>query len=103
MQLRYLRYFAKIVEAGSFSRAATTIHVTQPALSQQIAELEEQLRVTLLLRTARGGRSTPAGETFYREGASILRLVAQFPDFVRSVGTEAVSSVAVGMSSTLAA
>jgi LysR family nitrogen assimilation transcriptional regulator len=61
MQLRYLRYFAKIVEAGSFSRAATTIHVTQPALSQQIAELEEQLRVTLLLRTARGGRSTPAG------------------------------------------
>jgi LysR family nitrogen assimilation transcriptional regulator len=43
MQLRHLRYFVKIVEAGSFSRAAATIHVAQPALSQQIAELEEQL------------------------------------------------------------
>jgi LysR family nitrogen assimilation transcriptional regulator len=39
MQLRHLRYFVKIVEAGSFSRAALTIHGVQPALSQQIAEL----------------------------------------------------------------
>ena len=42
MQYRHLYYFVKIVEAGSFSRAATTIHVAQPALSQQIAELEEE-------------------------------------------------------------
>ncbi|WP_442894407.1 helix-turn-helix domain-containing protein [Bradyrhizobium sp. AZCC 1708] len=45
LQLRHLRYFVKIVEAGSFSRAAATIHVAQPALSQQIAELEEELGV----------------------------------------------------------
>ena len=63
MQLRHLRYFVKIVEAGSFSRAAATIHRRpQPALSQQIAELEEQLGVKILLRTARGVRMTPAGE-----------------------------------------
>jgi LysR family nitrogen assimilation transcriptional regulator len=102
MQLRYLRYFVKIVEAGSFSRAAT-IYVTQPALSQQIVELQEQLRVTLLLRTAREVRSTPARETLYKEGSSILRQVEELPDVVRSVGTEAAGSVAVGMSSTLAA
>lgn len=103
MQLRHLRYFVKIVEAGSFSRAAATIHVAQPALSQQIAELEEQLGVTLLLRTARGVRPTPAGETLYREASSILRQVELLPDIVRSVGAEAAGSVAVGMSSTLAA
>jgi hypothetical protein len=54
LQLRHLRYFVKIVEAGSFSRAAATIHVAQPALSQQIAELEEELGVALLQRHARG-------------------------------------------------
>src|SRR5271156_3834684 len=61
MQLRHLRYFVKIVEAGSFSRAAATIFVAQPALSQQIAELEEQMGVSLLKRSARGVRPTAAG------------------------------------------
>jgi LysR family nitrogen assimilation transcriptional regulator len=102
MQLRHLRYFVKIVEAGSFSRAAATIHVAQPALSQQIAELEEQLGVKILLRTARGVRMTPAGEALYREASSILRQVELLPDVVRSSGEEATGTVAVGMSSTLA-
>jgi hypothetical protein len=44
MQLRHLRYFIKIVEAGSFSRAASTIHVAQPALSQQqFADIENKI------------------------------------------------------------
>jgi LysR family transcriptional regulator, nitrogen assimilation regulatory protein len=79
MQLRHLRYFVKIVEAGSFSRAAA-IHVAQPALSQQIAELEEQLGGTILLRTPRAVRMTPAGEALYREASSILRQVVLLPD-----------------------
>jgi len=103
MQLRHLRYFVKIVEAGSFSRAAATIHVAQPALSQQIAELEEQLGILLLLRTARGVRPTPAGEVLYREASSILRQVEQLPDIVRSTGVEIEGTVGVGMSSTLSA
>src|SRR5271155_5822066 len=79
MQLRHLRYFVRIVEAGSFSRAAATIHVAQPALSHQIAELEEELGVTLLHRSARGVRPTAAGETLYREAAAILQLMEQLP------------------------
>jgi len=47
MQLRHLRYFVKIVEAGSISRAATIVRVARPALSQQIAELEERLGVAM--------------------------------------------------------
>ncbi len=103
MQLRHLRYFVKIVEAGSFSRAAATIHVAQPALSQQIAELEEQLGLSLLHRSARGVRPTAAGEVLYREASSILRQMEQLPGIVRSSGGEIEGSVRLGMASTLAA
>jgi LysR family transcriptional regulator, nitrogen assimilation regulatory protein len=93
----------KIVEAGSFSRAASTIHVAQPALSQQIAELEEQLGVSLLLRSARGVRPTAAGEILYREASTILRLMEKLPGIVRSESGTVEGTVGVGMSSTLAA
>ena len=103
MQLRHLRYFVKIVEAGSFSRAASTIHVAQPALSQQIAELELRLGTNLLQRSARGVRPTAAGEVLYREASAILRLVEKLPGIVRSSGGETGGAVSLGMSSTLAA
>jgi len=103
VHFRHLRYFVKIVEAGSFSRAAATIFVAQPALSQQIAELEEQLGVSLLQRSARGVRPTAAGEVLYREASAILRQVEQLPSIVRSSGGEAQGAVSLGMSSTLAA
>jgi LysR family transcriptional regulator, nitrogen assimilation regulatory protein len=103
MQFRHLRYFVKIVEAGSFSRAALTINVAQPALSQQIAELELKLGTSLLQRSARGVRPTAAGEVLYREASAILRLVEQLPGIVRSSGGETDGVVSLGMSSTLAA
>jgi LysR family transcriptional regulator, nitrogen assimilation regulatory protein len=103
LHFRHLRYFVKIVEAGSFSRAAATIFVAQPALSQQIAELEEQLGVILLKRSARGVRPTAAGEILYREASAILRQVEQLPSIVRSSDGEAQGVVKFGMSSTLAA
>jgi LysR family transcriptional regulator, nitrogen assimilation regulatory protein len=103
MQLRHLRYFVKIVEAGSFSRAAATIHVAQPALSQQIAELEEQLGISLLQRNARGVRPTAAGDVLFREASVILKLVEQLPGIVRSSGGVTDGTVSLGMSSTLSA
>ncbi len=103
MQYRQLRYFVKVVECGSFSRAASTIHVAQPALSQQIAQLEEQLGVTLLLRSARGVRPTAAGDVLYREASSILRQLEEIPDIVRSKGGAAEGAVRLGMSSTVLA
>ncbi|EHK66622.1 LysR substrate-binding domain-containing protein [Achromobacter arsenitoxydans] len=102
MQLRHLRYFVKIVEAGSFSRAAALISVAQPALSQQIAALEEELGVTLLHRSARGARPTAAGAALYTEAASILSRVERLPGIVRSAGDEVQGVVRVGMSSALA-
>ena len=93
----------KIVEAGSLSRAATTVFVAQPALSQQMAELEEELGVTLLHRSARGVRPTAAGEALYREALLILQRIEKLPEIVRFTGTEVAGSIRLGMSSTLAA
>lgn len=103
MQYRHLHYFISVVEAGSFSRAASTIHIAQPALSQQIAQLEEQLGVSLLLRSARGVRPTAAGEVLYREASSILKRLEQLPGIVRSGTGPAKGIVRLGMSSTLLA
>lgn len=84
MRFRQLRYFCKIVECGSFSRAAATIHIAQPALSQQIAELEAQMGVELLQRSARGVKATRAGEIMYKESLVILRQLEHLPALVRS-------------------
>jgi LysR family nitrogen assimilation transcriptional regulator len=102
MQFRQLRYFVKIVEAGSFSRAASIVHVAQPALSQQVAELEERLGVALLQRSARGVRPTAAGEIFYKEASAILRQLDQLPAAVRSETDRPEGIVNVGFVSSLA-
>jgi LysR family nitrogen assimilation transcriptional regulator len=103
MQYRHLHYFVSVVDAGSFSRAAETIHVAQPALSQQIAQLEEQLGVSLLLRSARGVRPTAAGDVLYREASSILGRLQNLPGILRSSGDTAEGVVRFGMSSPLLA
>jgi LysR family transcriptional regulator, nitrogen assimilation regulatory protein len=102
MQFRQLRYFVKIVDAGSFSRAAALIHVAQPALSQQIQELEERLGVMLLQRSARGVSPTAAGELLFREATSILHQLDQLPNVVRSASGEAEGAVSVGLASSMA-
>jgi LysR family nitrogen assimilation transcriptional regulator len=102
MQFRQLRYFVKIVEAGSFSRAASVVHIAQPALSQQIAELEQRLGVALLQRSARGVRPTAAGDVLYKEASAILHQLDQLPGVVRSSTGEAEGTVSLGFVSSLA-
>lgn len=103
MQFRQLRYFVRIVDAGSFSRAASIVHVAQPALSQQIAELEGRLGVLLLQRSARGVRPTAAGEVLYEKASAILRRLDRLPSLVQSSGSEPVGHVNLGIASSLAA
>jgi DNA-binding transcriptional LysR family regulator len=57
--------FVRVVDAGSFSSAATQLRMGQSAVSKAIAQLEERLSVRLLLRTTRGLRPTEAGWNFY--------------------------------------
>jgi LysR family nitrogen assimilation transcriptional regulator len=102
MQFRQLRYFVKIVDAGSFSRAASVVHVAQPALSQQVAELEERLGVMLLQRSARGVRPTAAGEILYKEASAILHQLDQLPSAIRPDSGEPEGTVSLGFASSLA-
>jgi LysR family nitrogen assimilation transcriptional regulator len=73
--LKQMRFFVAAVDWGSLSRAASHLNVAQPALSQQIAQLELGLKSELLTRTARGVRPTEAGDRFYRHARAILRQV----------------------------
>ena len=75
MELRQLRYFVAIVDHGSLSRAALVLHVAQPALTQQLRQLEEELGVQLLHRSAQGVLSTDAGKVFYEHAQAILKQV----------------------------
>jgi DNA-binding transcriptional LysR family regulator len=77
MELRQLEYFAAIARHGHFGRAALEVHVTQSALSQQIARLERELGLSLLTRTPKGAALTPAGIEFNDHVDAILGRVAQ--------------------------
>ncbi|NKQ52827.1 LysR family transcriptional regulator [Amycolatopsis sp. K13G38] len=73
MELRTLRYFVAIADAGSVSAAAQSVHVTQPALSRQVRQLEQELRVALFDRRAGRLELTAAGRQFLPVVRDLLR------------------------------
>ena len=97
MELRQLRYFVAIVDHGSLSRAALTLHVAQPALTQQLRQLEEELGVQLLHRSAQGVLSTDAGKIFYEHAQAILKQVADARSAVTQSATRPSGNVTLGL------
>ena len=83
VSLRQLSYFTALAEAGSFGRAAERVHVTQPALSQQVRELEASLGVELVERLPRGIRLTRAGHEVLARARQILSQVNDLQGAVR--------------------
>ena len=72
MELRHLRYFIAVAEEENVSRAAGKLHLSQPALSRQIRDLEDELGFLLLERSAKSVRLTDAGRTFLTEARAVL-------------------------------
>ncbi|MEJ8850795.1 LysR substrate-binding domain-containing protein [Variovorax rhizosphaerae] len=73
MELRQLRYYVRLVELGSITRAAKDLHIVTSALSQQMSRLESELSTRLLQRSAAGVCATDAGIAFYRQAQLTLR------------------------------
>ncbi len=102
MKLRQLGYFISVVDAGSFSRASERIRVAQPALSQQIANLEAELGVRLLIRSPQGVRPTVAGQAVYRRGLAVQREIDGIRACARA-GEGVTGKVSVALPSSFAA
>ncbi|WGG50282.1 LysR substrate-binding domain-containing protein [Rugamonas sp. DEMB1] len=97
MELRQLRYFVAIVDHGSLSRAALVLHVAQPALSQQLRQLEQELGAQLLHRSAQGVLSTDAGKVFYEHAQAILKQVADAKSAVTQSAERPSGGVTLGL------
>jgi hypothetical protein len=75
VELRHLRYFVAVADAGTFTHAAEQMFIAQPTLSQQIRRLEEMVGTPLLQRRREGVRLTAAGSVLLEESRTVLSLV----------------------------
>ncbi|MER6528617.1 LysR substrate-binding domain-containing protein [Streptomyces sp. NPDC001508] len=85
MELRHLRYFVTVAEELNFTSAAKVLHISQPPLSQQISQLENELGVVLFERTSRRVAVTQAGQVLLNEARRILANVQQFQQIATGV------------------
>lgn len=99
MNLRQFSYFVRVVELRNMTRAAETLHVAQPALSQQIAALEEDVGVRLLVRGPRGVAPTDEGLLLYRQAQTILRQVESIHGLLNRKAEAVSGPVSVAMAS----
>ncbi len=102
MDIRQLGYFVSLFEEGSTTRAARRMNVVQPALSMQIAKLEEELGQKLFERTSQGMVPTSAGDMAYRLFAPILRDLSDAKQRIASRSSTVSGRVAVGLVASVA-
>src|SRR6202165_1161171 len=97
MELRHLRYFIAIAETGSLTLAAERrLHTSQPSLSRQIRDLEDQVGVELLSRGARGVELTAAGRAFIDHARLALTQVDAAGETARRAAQPAKKTFAIG-------
>src|SRR4029079_19733709 len=96
MELRHLRYFVAAAEAENVSRAAARLHVSQPALSRQIRDLEEEIGFPLFERSAKSVRLTPVGKAFLIEARAVLQRADEAVTAARAIATGGRTELQVG-------
>src|SRR4029078_8879799 len=96
MELRHLRYFVAVAEELHFRRAAERLHMSQPRLSQQIRQLEQEVGAQLLSRNQRKVELTAAGAAFLVRAREILEAVEDAARQARRVQRGEVGRLAVG-------
>jgi DNA-binding transcriptional LysR family regulator len=101
MELRHLRYFVAVAEEQNITRAAARLRVSQPPLSRQIRDLEDELGVELLTRHAHSVRLTEAGRVFLTEARAVLLRAENAVQTVRAVATGMHGEIHVGYAPSL--
>jgi LysR family transcriptional regulator, benzoate and cis,cis-muconate-responsive activator of ben and cat genes len=96
MELRHLRYFVAVAETENVSRAALKLHISQPAVSRQVRDLEEEIGLPLLTRAGKSVRLTDAGRMFLNEARAILEDTNEAVVKVRVVGGKRETELKVG-------
>jgi LysR family nitrogen assimilation transcriptional regulator len=102
VDIRQLRYFIRVAELGSFSRAALMLDIGQPSLSRQIRQLDVELRQHLLIRNGRGVEPTEAGKVLLELGRGILHQMDRVYEELGRVEGNLAGHVAVGLPPTWA-
>jgi len=96
MELRTLRSFLSVAQEGNVTRAARALHITQPALSRQLAELERELGCELLVRESRGVTLTDEGVLLRKRAQEIVELADRAEQEIRSPQVEVKGDVWIG-------
>jgi LysR family transcriptional regulator, nitrogen assimilation regulatory protein len=102
VDLKQIEYFVRVAELGSFTRAASALHIAQPALSRQVRLLEVELRQNLLIRNGRGATPTEAGKLLLEHGRGILHQVARAREELGRVRGALAGRVAIGLPPSIA-
>ncbi len=97
MDLRQLKYFVTIVEAGTVTEASHRLHIVQSALSQRLADLEESMGVQLLVRSRTGVRVTEAGHELYTRAKLMLKQAQATRSAVQEKASAASGPVGIGL------
>lgn len=101
MNINQIRYFITLVEKHSFTRAARECVITQSALSQQVKNLEDELKVTLIVRQGRSFELTPSGHLLYQRLVPFLNEFMDITNQVTHVGQNAGSTLRLGLLSSM--
>lgn len=97
IELRHLRYFVTVVQQGQYLKAAQTLHISQPSLSNMIKKLEEEVGFLLLERSTRGLRLTESGEILYRHALELLRRFDNMMKEMEEVKQTGSGSISIGL------
>jgi LysR family nitrogen assimilation transcriptional regulator len=103
LNLRQLKYFVGVVDAGNMTRAADQLHVAQTALGMQIKQLEADLGVALIVRHSRGIEPTTAGKLLYERALEILKLIDDTRNQVIAVESDPNETIRLGITPALMA
>lgn len=96
MLLQHLITFCRVVEEGSFTRAAQALNLTQPSVTKQVGALEDHLQIQLFTRTGKQVHLTPAGDLVYQYARQIHTLVSQCEHAVQEMRTPGSGHITVG-------